>query len=144
MVWGLVLEVKAALQQFEWYSYLPHAFLRPAALQIQGTVLALFCLTWLGLRFLVKRASPKAALGSWLVDASRVLDTKYSVDRFVVWFLLGGFFLLTVYGALSGVTQEFALFGSGFTGFNIAGFPHQEALALGSWIVLGFFLCCVF
>ena len=35
---ALVLTVKAALQQYEWYSYLPHAFLHPTALQIQGTV----------------------------------------------------------------------------------------------------------
>jgi hypothetical protein len=46
-----VLTVKAALQQYEWYSYLPHAFLHPAALQIQGTVLALFCLAWLNRRW---------------------------------------------------------------------------------------------
>src|SRR4029078_1646501 len=52
---ALVLTVKAALQGFDWYSYVPHAFLRPAALQIQGTMLALFCLTWLALRLLAKR-----------------------------------------------------------------------------------------
>jgi len=38
LVCALVLTVKAALQGYEWYSYLPHAFLHPAALQIQGTV----------------------------------------------------------------------------------------------------------
>jgi hypothetical protein len=135
LICGLVLTVKAALQQYEWYSYLPHAFLHPAALQIQGTVLALFCLAWLGLRFLAKRAQD-----GWLADTSRLLDSDYSVDRFVVWLLLGGFLLLAVYGALSGVAQEFAAAGSGFTGFNIAGFPHQEALGLGSWIVLGLLL----
>jgi hypothetical protein len=54
---GLVLTVKAALQGFDWYSYLPHAFLHPAALQIQGTMLALFCLTWLALRLMVQRRS---------------------------------------------------------------------------------------
>src|SRR6185369_4113058 len=42
--------------------------------------------------------------------------------------------------ALSGVTRELAALGSGYTGFNIAGFPHQEALGLGSWIVLGLLL----
>ncbi len=63
LICALVLTVKAALQQYDWYSYLPHAFLHPAALQIQGTVLALFCLAWLGLRFLVKRALPTDAQG---------------------------------------------------------------------------------
>lgn len=135
LICALVLTVKAALQQYEWYSYLPHAFLHPAALQIQGTVLALFCLAWLGLRFVVKRGRE-----GWKADAWRLLDSDFSVDRIVLWYLLGGFLLLTVYGALSGVTQELAALGSGYTGFNIAGFPHQEALALGSWIVLGLLL----
>ena len=44
LICALVLTVKAVLQEFDWYSFVPHAFLRPAALQIQGTVLALFCL----------------------------------------------------------------------------------------------------
>ena len=49
---AIVLTVKASLQEFAWYAHLPHAFLRPAALQIYGTVLALFCLMWLGLRLI--------------------------------------------------------------------------------------------
>ena len=128
LICALVLTVKAALQEYEWYSYLPHAFLHPAALQIQGTVLALFCLTWLGLRFLVRRALPKRRTRELVGRRWRLLDSDYSVDRVVVWFLLGGFLLLAVYGALSGVTQELAALGSGYTGFNLAGFPHQEAL----------------
>jgi len=139
LICALVLTVKAALQQYDWYSYLPHAFLHPAALQIQGTVLALLCLAWLALRFLVKRALPKqnAAPESWLTAAWRLLDTRYSVDRFVLWSLLGAFLLLAIYGALSGVTQELAALGSGYTGLNVADFPHREALDLGSWIILG-------
>src|SRR6185503_106669 len=39
-----------------------------------------------------------------------------------------------------GVTQELAALGSGYAGFNIAGFPHEEAFGLGSWIVLGLLL----
>jgi len=129
---ALVLTVKAALQQYDWYSYLPHAFLHPAALQIQGTVLALMCLAWLAVRFVVKR-TPR----SWLADAWRLLDTNYSVDRVVVWFLVAGLLLLAVYGSLSGLTRELAALGTNHPGFNIAGFPHEEAFALGSWIVLG-------
>jgi hypothetical protein len=70
----------------------------------------------------------------------RLLDAGYSVDRLLPWFLLGAFLLLAIYGTLSGVTQELAAWGSGYPGFNIAGFPHEEALALGSWIVLGLLL----
>src|SRR6185369_12487463 len=135
-VCGLVLTVKAALQQYEWYSYLQHAFLHPAALQIQGTVLALFCVAWLTVRFVVKRAVTTRN-SRWLTDSWRLLDSKFSVDRFIVWSLLGAFLLLAIYGALSGVTQELAALGSGYAGFNVAGFPHQEAFGLGSWIVLG-------
>src|SRR5215213_6780524 len=162
---GLVLSVKAALQGYEWYSYFPHAFLHPAALQIQGTVLALFCLVWLALRLLARRgrdgrggpsvAAPAwkhnvAKLGRpqraaptttrWLLDATRLLDSKYAVDRFVLWALLPAFLLLAVYGSLSGMTQELAALGSSYPGFNIAGFPHEEALGLGSWIVFGLLL----
>lgn len=131
-----VLTVKAALQQFDWYSYLPHAFLHPAALQIQGTVLTLLVLLWIGLRYIV-RHKLTGETGDWLDDAKRLLDSEYSIDRLITWALLGAFLLLAVYGALSGVTQEFAVWGSGYPGFDVAGFPHREALGLGSWIVLG-------
>ncbi|HXQ70687.1 MAG TPA: hypothetical protein VN844_09380, partial [Pyrinomonadaceae bacterium] len=137
---AIVLTVKASLQEFAWYSYLPLAFLRPAALQIYGTVLALFCLAWIGLRFVVKRAVTKtgdAPQNGWLHDASRLLDTDYSIDRLLSWLLLAAFVLFAVYGSLSGLTRELFALGSGFSGFNIAGFPHQEAIALGSWILLG-------
>ncbi len=133
---AFVLTVKAALQQYDWYSYLPHAFLHPSALQIYGTVLALLCLAWLAVRLLVKRASAGHDDENWLAAAWRLLDTKYSVDRIVAWLLLGGFLLLAVYGSFSGVVREVAAMGSD-AGFDVAGSPHEEALTLGSWIVLG-------
>ena len=138
---ALVLTVKAALQQYDWYSYLPHAFLHPSALQIQGIVLALFCLLWLTLRFLVKRVLPlQNTQDTWLTAAQRLLNTRYAIDRIIAWALLGAFLLLAIYGSVSGVTQELAALSSGYEGFNIADFPHQEALKLGSWIVLGLVL----
>ena len=137
VVGALILSVKAALQEHDWYSYLPHAFMHPTALQIQGTVLVLFCLVWVSLRLFVRSALQKDGSKSWLTAASRLLDTNYSIDRLLVWVLLGGLVLLAAYGSLSGVTQELAAMGSGYQGYDIAGFPHREALALGSWIVLG-------
>jgi hypothetical protein len=135
---AVVLTVKAALQQFEWYAYLPHAFLHPSALQIYGTVLTLLCLAWLALRMVVKRASPQNdATADWLDDAWRLLDTNYSIDRILSWLLLGAFALFAVYGSLSGVVRELAVLGSAYPGINVANFPHQEALGLGSWILLG-------
>ena len=77
---------------------------------------------------------------TWLSAAQRLLDTRYSLDRDITWGLLVHSLLLTIYGSFSGVTQELAALGSGYKGFNIAGFPHQEALKLGSWIVLGLVL----
>jgi hypothetical protein len=144
---AVVLTVKAALQQFEWYSYLPHAFLHPSALQIYGTVLALFCLAWIGLRFLVRRVlrqhDDAAPLG-WLRDASRLLDANYSHDHLLSWLLAGAFVLFAFYGSLSGLVRELAAMGNAYSGLNIAGFPHQEALALGSWILLGLLAVLMF
>lgn len=143
---AVVLTVKAALQQFEWYSFLPHAFLHPSALQIYGTVLALLCLVWLALRFVVRRALPNddPTRPAWLRDAWRLLDTNYSMDRVLSWLLLGAFVLFAVYGSLSGLARELNGLGASWPGINIAGFPHQEALALGSWILLGLLAVLMF
>jgi hypothetical protein len=137
VICALVLTVKASLQQFEWYAYLRFAFLHPAALQIYGTVLVLFCLAWLALRFLVQRALPKYGETVWVRDASRLLDTNVSIDRVLSGMLLGTFMLFAVYGAVSGLTRELTALGSSYPGLNIAGFAHHEALGLGSWILLG-------
>ena len=45
--------------------------------------------------------------------------------------------LFAVYGSFSGIARELEALSSEYRGFNVAGFPHQEVLALGSWIVLG-------
>ena len=129
LIGALVLTVKAALQGYDWYQYLPHAFLHPAALQIQGTVLALLCLAFLAARFVVRRVVHDQN------NPTRLLfDVRVAVDRLLVWVLPGGFLLLAGYGSLSGVIHEL---GGVANSINIAGFPHAEALGLGSWIVLG-------
>ena len=134
---AVVLTIKAMLQQYVWYAYLPHAFLHPTALQIQGTVLTLLVLAWIAVRFVVRRRRSSTQLGHWLDDAWRLLDDRVSFDRIVTWALVGAFLLLAVYGSIAGVTQELAAWGSGYPGYDVAGFPHQKALGLGSWIVLG-------
>ena len=145
---AIVLTIKATLQEYDWYSYLPHAFLHPTALQIQGTVLTLMVLAWIAVRIVVRRRAQAGEVGDdaevrsdgqrqWLNDAWRLLDNGYSFDRLVSWALVGAFLLLAIYGSLAGVTQELAAWGSGYPGYDVAGFPHQEALGLGSWIVLG-------
>ncbi len=133
---AVVLTIKAALQQYDWYAYLPHAFMHPTALQIQGTVLTLLVLAWIAVRFVMHRRRVSTQPGHWFNDAGRLLDGA-SFDRLLTWALVGAFVLLAVYGSIAGVTQELAAWGSGYPGYDVAGFPHQEALGLGSWIVLG-------
>ena len=131
LIAALVLTVKAMLQGFVWYQYLPLAFLQPNALQIQGTVLALLCLALIAIRVVVRRVFPQHQAG-W-----RLLYTRYSVDRFLLWTLMGLFLLLVGYGSLSGVIQELGGLPNTWRGINMADFPHHEAFGLGSWIVLG-------
>jgi hypothetical protein len=66
-----------------------------------------------------------------------LLDNRYAIDRFLIWLLIPAFLLLAIYGSLSGITRELLALGNEYPGFNIADFPHVEALGLGSWIVLG-------
>jgi hypothetical protein len=139
----LVLAIKATLQQYEWYAYLPHAFLHPVALQIQGTALVLLSLIWCSLRFGVAwrvASAESTASGSgndWLSAAKRLLESDFAFDRLILWIVLFGFSLLVVYGAASGVKQELSALGSRTAAWDIVGFPHQYALGLGSWILLG-------
>ena len=136
---AVVLSVKATLQQFEWYAYLPHAFLHPWGLQIQGTVLLLLSLLWIALRFIVgSTARFSEQKNEWVAAARDLLEAEgFSVDRFISWVVLGGFILLAIYGAVFGVTEELAARGTSYVGWDIAGFPHQAALGIGSWTLLG-------
>lgn len=154
---AVVLAIKATLQQYDWYVYLPHAFLHPWGLQIQGTALILLSLAWIAVRLAIKRMTPPPSAGSsreespnessrevknanWATPAWRLLDSQWSFDRFTAWFVLMGFLLLAIYGALSGLRQELTGQGTDTTVWNIAGFPHQQALGLGSWILLAFLI----
>ncbi len=130
---AVVLAVKALLQQYEWYAYLPHAFLHPRALQIQGTLLILLAIAWSAVRFAVKSAK-----SDQLKFVEPLLDSRLAIDRVVSWVVLIGFVLLAIYGALPGVTSELTAQGVDNPAWNIAGFPHQEAFGLSSWILLGF------
>lgn len=149
---ALVLAIKAALQQYEWYSYLPHAFLHPVALQIQGTALVLLSLVWVALRFGFARLRVRESevrspaqestdkggpVDDWADAASRLLNINFAFDRLVTWVVLAGFTLLAAYAAFSGVKQELTAWGSAVPTWDIVGFPHQLVLGLGSWILLG-------
>lgn len=130
---GVVLMVKGVLQQYAWYAYLPHAFLHPWGLQIQGTALLLLSLFWVGMRFLNRSEKFKQEK---LRFFGPLIDAPWAFDRIVTWGLLSVFLLLAIYGALPGVTRELTAQGIDNPTWNIAGFPHQEAFGIGSWIVL--------
>ncbi|PWT91563.1 MAG: hypothetical protein C5B55_07915 [Blastocatellia bacterium] len=131
---GVILSVKATLQQLSWCDYLPHAFLHPWSLQIQGIALVLLTLAWTTLRLTIKHRDQKLLDD----DLVQLLTTRYSIDRLVLWLLIPVFCLFTTYGSLSGVVKE--LFSVRTQGLNIANFPHQEVLGLGSWILVGLFV----
>ncbi|HET6979772.1 MAG TPA: hypothetical protein VFI24_25800, partial [Pyrinomonadaceae bacterium] len=75
-----------------------------------------------------------------LETLSRLLESRWVVDRFLIWLLIPAFLLLAIYGSLSGIAREALALGRDYRGFNIAEFPHAEALGTGSWIVLGLLL----
>ncbi len=131
---AVVLTLKALLQQYAWYAYLPHAWLHPWGLQIQGTALIVLSLIWIGLSFLIKSGKLKT---DKLKFVGHLLDSRWSFHRLVSWVVLGGLVLLAIYGALSGVRRELTAQGIDRLAWNVAGFPHQEALGIGSWILLG-------
>ncbi|HKY30664.1 MAG TPA: zinc ribbon domain-containing protein [Pyrinomonadaceae bacterium] len=130
---GVVLMVKGVLQQYAWYAYLPHAFLHPWGLQIQGTALLVLGLVWVSLRFLNRAGKLKHEKIKFI---GPLLEAPWAFDRLVTWGLLAVFLLLAIYGALPGVTRELTAQGVDNPSWNIAGFPHQEAFGIGSWIVL--------
>jgi hypothetical protein len=164
---GLVLAIKGTLQQYDWYAFLPHAFLHPSALQIQGTALVLLSLAWITVRFVVRQQceqhvrlqsdklkfvepehvdppregkSERAVYAHgehWSHAAWRLLNARVALDRLVSWIVLSGFVLLTMYGAFSGVKQELTARGNDTPVWNITGFPHQSGRGLGASILLG-------
>ena len=136
---GAILTVKAALQACDWYAYLPHAFLHPTGLLIQGTVLLFVGLAWIAVRIVCRSIAQKHT-DHWTNDAWRLLNSKLSIDRAISWTLLGSFLILILYAVASGVTQELAAYGSDYNGYNLAGFPRQEVLGVDSWIVFGLLL----
>lgn len=145
---AFIFTVKGFLQQFDWYSYLPHAFMHPWGLQIQLTVLVMLSLAWVSVRLAVRKSLVAVPLTtaqtaepsdrkSWITDLWKLLDTNLSVDQLVSWIAVPSLLLLALYGSASGLARQLTSRSVDYPGWDIAGFPHWEALGLGSWIVLG-------
>ncbi len=156
---AVLLTVKLGLQGYEWYAYVPHAWLHPWSLQIQGSVLVMLGLTWIALRIFVRskvvRTVKSEAESN--VDSDAVSDepedsrlvsaawgylnsSKLSFDQTVTWAVLCGFVLLGIYGALHGIKLELTIRGGAASVWNLARFPHEHAYGAGAWILLALLL----
>ncbi|HEX8772894.1 MAG TPA: hypothetical protein VF735_04765 [Pyrinomonadaceae bacterium] len=147
---AVLLSVKLYMQGFEWYAYLPNAWLHPWSLQVQASVLVLLSLVWIALRIWMRgrvaRRGTSEESGPAIDDASgdedwasaawRLLNERNSFDRLIPGFVLGCFAVLTIYGALPGVRRELAARGTVPFIWNLAGFPHEHVLEAGSWSLL--------
>lgn len=160
---GAILSTKSFLQRFDWYAYQPSAWLHPWALQIQGTVLGLFCLTWIATRMLARKqfaqkqfaqfekaAETDAGRGDsetedktergWTETLWIALDLPIAFDHLLAGALVIGFTLLTVFGAASGISCELTNVARNPPVFDLLDFPHELIFGLGSWIFLAILL----
>lgn len=143
---AVILAVKADFQRYDWYSYLPDAFLHPIALQVQGTALVILSLIWIGARFLVDRLRRRRgdSGADWLNDAHRLLNLRFSFDRVVLWLVLAAFSFFAIYGAWTGVNFEFTARGFIPIPWDLESFPHEYVMGVGSWILLALILIALF
>ncbi len=145
---SILLATKLALQNYEWYGYVRNAWLDPRSLQVYGSVLALLCLFWVGLRLVVGkqvRAVPTSedakSTGRELADiAWHHLNPTVAFDRLVSAGLVAGLFLLSIYAASNGIKFELTIRGGAASIWNFAGFAHEHAYGVGAWVLLGLLL----
>jgi hypothetical protein len=142
---SVLLATKLALQNYDWYGYVPNAWLDPRSLQVYGSVLALLCLFWAGLR-LVLGKQVKAAHGAKETTSTRseLIYTAWHhlnapgpvFDRLASAGLVVGLFLLSIYAAANGLKFELTIRGGAASFWNFAGFAHEHAYGIGAWVLL--------
>jgi hypothetical protein len=159
---GTALAIKLVLQEFEWYSYLPSAFLHPWSLQIQGGAIVLTGLVWLALRQALSGGPSSANRSEPVVDPAEaeLAEAEPSTRPEAVWSNLGfylhgpnltldqlltagvgvAFFVLTIYGASPGVVRELTWPGAPVVMKELAGFPHAAVFGAGAWLLGGLLL----
>ncbi len=156
---GAVLSTKSLLQRLGWYAYQPHAWLHPWALQIFGSVLGLICLAWIAIRVLARKSVGGAAgnshraadsetevlnEGGWIRAVRQALEMPIAFDHLLAGALVVGFTLLTVLGAVSGISRELTNAARNPLVFDLAGFPHELIFRAGGWIVWAILLAVMF
>jgi hypothetical protein len=144
---GAILSTKSFLQRFDWYAFQPNAWLHPWALQTQGTVLGLFCLTWVAIRMFARKQFARTQFVTedqtergWTETLWTALDLPIAFDHLLAGALVVGFSLLTVFGAASGVSCELTNAARSPRVFDLLDFPHGLIFGLGSWIILAILL----
>ncbi len=143
LTFGAILLTKSGLQRFEWYAYRPNAWVHPWALQVQGSVLGLICLTWIVTRAIARRRVPAPTdqienERGWA--ARLVLEMPFSFDHLLGGALVIGFVMLMVFGTASGISAELTSAGRTPLVFNLAEFPHELVFGVGSLILLAILL----
>jgi hypothetical protein len=150
---GAILLTRFCLQHFDWYAYQPNAWLHPWALQIQGSVLGLICLSWIAIRALVRKSGAGAARKSeienknergWTPVARLTLDMPIAFDHLLSGALAIGFAMLSIFGTASGISKELTHAARTPLVFNLAGFPHELIFGVGSLILLAILLAVMF
>jgi hypothetical protein len=141
---GAILATKSFLQRFDWYGYLPNAWMHPWALQVQGTVLGLFCLMWIAIRFFSRKQFAVAtAAETGIGDAEKAdlkpairgaLDLPIAFDHLLAGALALGFAGLSFFGAASGFSKELTNAARTPRLFDLLGFPHELISRAGGWI----------
>ncbi|MEO6393908.1 MAG: hypothetical protein ABIP75_18795 [Pyrinomonadaceae bacterium] len=164
IVAAVALSVKLLLQNFEWYSYLPNAFLHPWSLQIQGGAIIVTGWIWLALRTLVPRAiaplqnqvnfdrfeadfdrpTPESSAAvldhpdsesAWSTPRYYLHHPGFAFDRFLTIGVAIAFSILSIYGALPGIAAELSPLAYPLVIRDLAGFPHTAVFGAGAWIL---------
>ncbi|MGQ0763532.1 MAG: hypothetical protein ACT4OT_16170 [Acidobacteriota bacterium] len=133
---GAILTTKSALQIFDWYAYRPNVWLHPWALQVQGIVLGLICLGWVGSRLLVRKRAARLekAGNSWF--AQIFLERSLAFDHLLAAALVIGFVVLMVFGTASGINRELTAATRTALVFDLGGFPYRLIFGTGSLALL--------
>jgi hypothetical protein len=144
---GAILLTKSYLQRFEWYAYRSDAWLHPWALQVQGSVLGLICLTWIVIRAVARRRvrARTDQIGNERGWAARlVFEMPVAFDHLLAGALMIGFVILMGFGTASGISAELTNAARSPQVFNLAGFPHELIFGIRSLFLLAILLAAMF
>jgi hypothetical protein len=126
-----VLLTKFILQRFDWYAFRPDAWADPRALQVQGIVLALMCLAWVGVRLVLRKFFQATEPGRL-----RRIATGMAFDHLLSAALLFGFVILLLYGSATGIGYELTNPARAPATYDFAGHPHALIFGVGSLLLL--------